>query len=285
MKKILILGGAGMAGHMITRYLKQFEDKYQIYTTARNMKSIYPDYYIDIEINKELTKLKKIIKTKHFDIVINCIGLLLPQCKNHLSKAIYINSFFPHWLEDITKDTAIKIIHLSTDCVFLGEKVEGYTEMDTPDEINNYGRCKAFGEIKNEKDLTLRLSIIGSELKINGSGLFHWFMKQKDEVGGYSKCYWNGITTFELAKQINKIINLDCNLTGLYQLAPDFKISKFDLLKKIATIFNKKIIIKANDSMIQNKTLLNGRKDEYYPQIPNYDVQLEEMRDFTEEYE
>ena len=71
MKKILILGAAGIAGHMITRYLKKFKSQYKIHTTARNNKYVKADYYIDII--KDLKKLKTIIKTQNYDIIINCI--------------------------------------------------------------------------------------------------------------------------------------------------------------------------------------------------------------------
>jgi len=179
MKKILILGSAGMAGHMITRYLLSLK-KYNLYTLARNDKYVYANYYIDIQ--KELDMLKPVIDTIKYDIIINCIGLLVSQAKENLKKALYINYVFPHWLENRTKNMNTKIIHLSTDCVFLGTK-GNYTETDKPDEISNYGMSKILGEIKNEKDLTLRLSIIGSELKKDGSGLFEWFMKQKGDIG------------------------------------------------------------------------------------------------------
>ena len=43
-------------------------------------------------------------------------------------------------------------------------------------------RSKALGEIINNKDLTLRTSIIGPELKRNGEGLFHWFMQQAGKI-------------------------------------------------------------------------------------------------------
>ena len=56
-----------------------------------------------------------------------------------------------------------------------------YNESDFRDADDIYGRSKALGEIINDKDLTIRTSIIGPELKLNGEGLFHWFMHQKEK--------------------------------------------------------------------------------------------------------
>ena len=275
-KKILICGAAGMAGHMITRYLSSL-NKYKIYTSAYNSKYVESDYCIDIE--KNLDNLEAIIEIEKFDIIINCIGILVKEANNNPSKAIYINSFFPHWLVDITKKTNTKIIHLSTDCIFSGKK-GNYTEEDIPDETNFYGRSKALGEIKNNKDLTIRMSIIGTELKSNGTGLLGWFLRQNGEIEGFTRAYWNGITTLELAKALNKIIQEKPMLNGLYQLAPDFNITKYNLLKIINKVFKKNLIIKPSPIQAQNKTLFNNRKDEFYYEIPSYVEQLINLKNF-----
>ena len=279
MKQILILGAHGMAGHMITSYLKQL-NKYEIFTLARDSKFGITDYYCDVEINIDM--LDGIINEDiDLDIVINCIGLLNKPANENPAKAIYLNSYLPHYLELITKNTNTKIIHLSTDCIFDGTQ-GNHSETDKPTEINYYGRSKALGEILNNKDLTLRLSIIGTELKKDGIGLLNWFLNQKGTITGYNNCYWNGITTLELAKQIDKIIEQNPNLSGLYHLAPDFNINKYELLCLAKKIWNKENIeIVAKKDFHQNKTLINSRKDEYNPQIPNYETQLKELYEYT----
>lgn len=279
MKKILILGAAGMAGHIIAKYLKLYSRDYEVYTTARDNTYINANYYIDIE--KDLEKLQNIISEEQFDIVVNCIGILMPDTNKNIARAIYTNSFFPHWLVGITKDTNTKIIHLSTDCVFSGKKGH-YTEQDIPDETHYYGRSKSLGEINNSKDLTLRLSIIGTELKPNGSGLLHWFLTQTGEVRGYSKVYWNGITTLELAKHIHLIIQHSPNLSGLYHLAPDFTITKYELLKLANEVFNKGLKILESPVLSQNKILINNRRIDFNPYIQDYKTQLEELKNFIE---
>lgn len=249
--KVMILGVAGMAGHTIYEYLKA-ESNYNLITVARNRKLINSTYIIkDVEYN--MNKLQKIVKKQKPDVIINCIGLLVKACDNNPRKAVFVNSYFPHILSTFKS----KIIHLSTDCVFSGKR-GNYKVDDEKDATGIYGKTKALGEIDNDKDLTLRMSIIGKELKDSGTGLFEWFMRQDEKISGYSNVYWSGITTLELAKAIYSIIEFNPELTGIYQLALSHKISKYTLLKLISKVWNKKITIKKNRDKICDKSLINS---------------------------
>lgn len=114
----------------------------------------------------------------------------------------------------------------------------------------------------NDKDLTIRTSIIGPELKSNGTGLLHWFLNQNDTISGYSRAFWSGVTTLELAKQTHEMIKQD--IKGLFQLCPD------DLLKLFARIWNKEIIIEKNAKYSVDKSLVCTRTDFIY-QRPNFE--------------
>ena len=106
-------------------------------------------------------------------------------------------------------------------------------------------------------------------------------MRQTGEIKGFARAMWNGITTFLLAQNIDKII--ESNLVGLYQLAPNYKISKYHLLRKIARIFNKKIVIKPDYKFKQDKTLIPSYRKNFTPIMPkNYEEMLIEMKKFIE---
>lgn len=270
-KRILVLGAGGMAGSMIYNYLNSL-DKYNISCTSRA--PVDNIFSIQIDIEKDMKVLEK--KITEFDIVINCIGILVKESEIDLARTIYINSLFPHLLESLTKDTPTKIIHLSTDCIFKGDITGKYSEDDLPTETNWYGRSKALGELKNGKDLTLRMSIIGPQLK-DSTSLFQWIITTKEKtLQGFDKVYWNGITTLELVKQIDRII--DTNLTGIYHLVPGCCISKGDLIRLINEIFDCEKLIESNNELHQNKVLMNNRIKEYDPKILGYRIQLEELK-------
>ena len=257
-----------MAGHVVTRYLESLK-KYNIINVSR---SRLDDKTIIVDVkNKKL--VKTILINEKPDIVVNCIGLLIKASEEHPDLAIYLNSYFPYYLEKLGKIYNFKLIHLSTDCVFSGEK-GNYSETDFKDGRDFYARTKALGEVINDKDLTFRTSIIGPELKKNGTGLFHWFMTQYGKVYGYTKVFWTGVTTLELAKAIDNAIDQD--ISSLYQLVPEKKISKYDLLNLIKEVWAKPIEILKDGRIVNDKSLFNNRKDFDY-KISDYRTMLVEL--------
>ncbi len=270
--KILVIGSNGMAGHIITKYLKQ---QGHTVTTSAKTKS---DINIDIEKISYTDSFFSMLTD--YDFVINCIGLLVKDSIDRPDRAAIINSWFPHYLEYNLKDSSTKLIHLSTDCVFDGEKGE-YVETDIHTEMNAYGSSKSNGEVNNTKDITFRMSIIGTEIKSNGTGLLNWIMTNPNiELQGWENAWWNGITTLQLAKCISQYIN-DPKISGVYHLVGNAnKINKYDLLCKINEIFSLgKIIIKTEGPKPVNKILIDTRKEIDF-KIPNYDIQLHELKDF-----
>lgn len=276
-KKVIVLGALGMAGHIMSQYLDE-TNEYEVFGIARTNDTKYIKKELDVQKFEELEKYFEEIKP---DIVINCIGILVAKSNSDLTTAIMMNSYLPHFLSQLGNKLNYKLIHISTDCVFSG-KTGGYNENSFRDGDDNYARTKALGEVINDKDLTIRTSIIGPELKSNGTGLLHWFLNQNDTIGGYSKAFWSGVTTLELAKQTHEMIKQD--VRGLFQLSPDDKISKFDLLKLFAKIWGKEIFIEENTKYSIDKSLICTRTDFIYAnnQRPNYEQMLIEAKDWMD---
>lgn len=274
--KVIVFGSNGMAGHIITRYLKQ--QHVEVVTVARSNADFICDIENYIDVNALLSKIDD-----SYDYVINCVGLLVKDSIERPDRAIIINSWFPHYLENFFKNKNTKIIHLSTDCVFDGNK-GFYTENETHTEKNSYGKSKSLGEINNEKDVTFRMSIIGTELKTNGTGLLNWTLTNKSpELPGWTNAYWNGITTLQLAKCIFKYMN-NPKITGVYHLVNNnLNISKYHLLCKINDVFNlRKTIVSTTGPKQVNKVLIDTRKIIDFGIPMDYTLQLQELKEFSD---
>jgi dTDP-4-dehydrorhamnose reductase len=267
-KKILVLGADGMAGHIIIDYLES--KKYNVFKTSRK-KSDEKSFIYDVVGDYE--EIENIIDKIKPQFVVNCIGVLNQFAQDNKSEAVLINSFLPHYLDKLSRVHKFKFIHISTDCVFSGEK-GGYKESDFADALSFYGKSKSLGEVVNDSSLTFRTSIVGPDTKENGIGLFNWFMKQSGEVKGFSNVIWTGVTTLELAKSIEKSFGLD--ITGLYHLVNNQKINKYDLLLLFKKWMKKEIEILKNDDYASDKSLINTR-DDFNFEIPSYDKMIEEM--------
>lgn len=275
--KILILGAGGMAGHVIALYLR--ENGVDVDTLSARNQLDDETKLVDVT---NLPALREILEAANYDVVVNCIGLLVKQSEDRKDLASYINAYLPHYLENYYANTSTKLVHLSTDCVFSG-KNPPYRENSEYDGELFYDRSKALGEVINDKDLTFRMSIIGPDMQESGIGLFNWFYAQTGELPGYTKAIWSGITTIELAKGIKSAI--DQNLTGLYHLVPEDNISKYDLLKLFKEIFDRNDIeIKPLDKAGADKTLINTRQDFNF-EVPDYKVMIEEMRDWVNSHQ
>lgn len=270
--KFLVIGCNGMAGHMISLYLK--EHGHNVAGFARS-----ESRYVRTETGDafDLSRVKDVIDKGKYDTVINCIGLLNQFAEKNHADAAFMNAFFPHYLAKITDGTDTQVIHMSTDCVFSG-KTGAYTEDALRDGTTFYDRSKALGELEDNKNLTLRQSIVGPDIKAKGIGLLNWFMQQSGEVNGYTEAMWTGQTTLQLAKTME--LAAEKRAYGLYNMVPDYNISKFDLLKLFNHYLrNDEIVIHAVHGVKADKTLIRTRFDFDY-RIPSYDTMICELADW-----
>lgn len=264
-----------MAGHMVSLYLK--EQGYDVTGFARK-KSEFVETIVGDAFDEQL--LWNIIKSKQYDSVVNCIGILNREAENFKAKAVYLNTYLPHLLENMTAETKTQIIHLSTDCVFSGKRGQ-YTENDMCDGETFYDRSKALGELKNDKDFTIRTSIIGPDLNSDGIGLLNWFLQKEGKIWGYTKAIWTGITTLQLAKCIEFIAENRVN--GLYNVVPRESISKYELLILCNHYLKIDYInILKSDQVIIDKSLKGELFRKIY-KIPGYEEMIQELAIWMEE--
>lgn len=270
-KKILVLGSTGMLGHQVVSYFLNFDD-YDVIDIAFRSKLREKTIVSDVT-NK--TTFEKVVTELRPDFIVNCIGILIHGSSN-VENAIYLNAYLPHQLKKISKNIGAKLIHISTDCVFSGDK-GGYIESDVKDGKGVYSQTKILGEIEDGANLTLRTSIIGPELKDNGEGIFHWFMSQSGDISGFTKAIWSGVTTIELAKAVKWSIESD--ITGLYHVTNNSSISKYELLKLFQKHTKKDIDIKPVDGNNVDKGFIDTRLLMNY-KIPSYDQMISDMVNF-----
>lgn len=260
--KILVLGTSGMLGNAVYRYFtsQTAHDVIGVVRSARSVSSLASEPRGQIVEGGDVENLDALVRV--FDrhrptIVVNCIGLVkqLDDAKNPLA-AIPINSVLPHRLARLCSLSDARLIHLSTDCVFSGDKGL-YVESDLPDARDVYGRTKLLGEVDYPNALTLRTSIIGHELS-GAHSLISWFLAQEGAVRGFSKAIFSGFPTVEIARIIDAHVIPRPELTGLYHLSAE-PIDKFNLLKLVAETYNKVIRIDEDPSLVIDRSLDSSR--------------------------
>ena len=261
-----------MAGHTIAFYFK--EKGHSVVAYSRSHFPYCENIVGDI-FDKD--RFVNVLRKGNFDVVINCIGILNKDAENNPAKAVYLNSYIPHFIVDVLHDYNTKFIHMSTDCVFIGN-TGPYIETSLCDGRTFYDLTKAMGEINDGKNLTFRNSIIGPDMHEKGIGLFNWFMKESGKVTGYKGAIWTGVTTLTLAKAMEKAIEDD--LCGLYHLVNNESISKFELLQLFSKYFKSETDTVLDECTIQSDKSLRNTRTDFMFEVPRYEEMIIEMKDW-----
>lgn len=273
--KILILGGTGMLGSMVTAFL--YDQGYNVTFTSRNPnpKSKIPCIYFDakkFDVNR--------FKAQEYDLIINCIGAI-KQKHNSPEDYYILNSVFPWKIAALCKLQCVKFIHVSSDCVWNGKLniPNKYKITSATDATDDYGISKAHGEPLEA--ITLRTSIIGPHNTEHG--LFEWLRRsKKTQVSGYTNHHWSGVTTLELSRIIHYIIQNKLFVNKVSLVASN-SLTKFELLNKINETFElKKEISEVVNVEEINRTFIDslGIKLRYY----DIDSQLKDLKEWMPKY-
>lgn len=257
--RVLILGASGMLGSSTLRILNSEEKNFQIFGTVRSKSCL--KHFLDRDARCLIDgidalsdhDLIDVLEKVRPDAVINCIGVIkqLHSVKNPLH-TLPINALFPHRLAHLCKLANARLVHISTDCVFTGNK-GGYVEGDFADARDLYGLSKYLGEVDYPHAVTLRTSIIGHELGTSLS-LVDWFLAQDGPVDGFCKAIFSGLPTNELARVIGTYVLSNPSLSGLYHVSAE-PISKYDLLRLIAEAYGHRIMINPSDRLVIDRSL------------------------------
>jgi dTDP-4-dehydrorhamnose reductase len=283
-EKVLVLGATGMLGHTTLRYFVD-RNKYPAVGSVRSEaavsllpRALRENICVGVDVEK-FDSLTKVFADVRPQVVINCIGLVkqLAQADDPLV-ALPINSLLPHRLAQLCAVSNARLIHISTDCVFSGNKGM-YREEDPSDASDLYGRSKFLGEVDYLHAVTLRTSILGPELN-SSHGLLGWFLSEQTEVLGYRKAIFSGLTTVELARVMHDFVIPNANIRGVYHVSTD-AIDKYALLQHVAEVYRAKTAIRPDDKLVIDRSLdstrfksLTAYKPPTWPQL------ITQMRDF-----
>ena len=231
--RVLIYGAGGMLGHKLYQQLKSGFEVFA--TTRKDFDSIgrFGIFDRDSIVEKvdilDIKSVRSAIERSKPDVVVNAVGVVkqLPESEDVI-KTLSTNSVFPQRLASLSSEYDFRLITLSTDCVFSGEK-GNYSENDIADASDLYGISKFLGEVKEKNCLTIRTSIIGRELTTNHS-LVEWFLSNRGKsVKGYVNAIYSGFPTIVLAKIVSDVITEHTELNGVYHVSNE-SINKFELL-------------------------------------------------------
>jgi len=285
--RVLILGGNGMLGHQLLKYLGENND---VRVTLRQELHAYSRYnlfnednaYPDVEVT-DYNRVSDVISEFVPEAVVNVVGIIKQRhSSNDRETSIELNALFPHKLAKLCHLSGSRLVHISTDCVFSGKK-GNYNEGDLSDAEDVYGKTKYLGEVNEKGAITLRTSIIGRELSRKAS-LLEWFLSQKKGVTGFKKAIFSGLTTIEMSRVIERVLVDYPDKYGIYHVSSS-PISKYELLKLINSVFSKQLIIEEDDKFICDRSLNSDKfRSEFQYSPPTWQGMIEELLKYNEGY-
>ena len=247
MTSVLILGGTGMLGSMLTEELSR-RPQIRLSATHRSLSQV-PQHaqisgvtWVPFDACEPNLDLALDACGRH-EWIINAIGITKPLIRDDdaqlIERAVRINVILPHAIAHFAADRGARVLQIATDCVYSG-LAGNYSETDPHDALDVYGKTKSLGECYASNATHLRCSIIGPEPK-DFKFLLEWFRSQRPgaQVNGFVNHRWNGITTLHFARLCAGIIENGIVLPHLQHVVPNGVISKAQMLHEFAAAYER----------------------------------------------
>jgi len=235
---MLITGVSGLLGSNLAYY---FKDKYDILGLYNSHPVLLEGIYTQKCDIAESHDIKRTITDFYPNIIIHCASLTnVDECEADKEFTRLVNVSATKNIAEAISDKDIKLIYISTDSVYDGEK-GNFSEDDEVNPQNIYGQTKYEGELevsKHPNSLILRTNLFGWNIQDKHS-LGEWVLKElkaNKRINGFKDAYFSTIYTLELARIID--IAIRKKITGVFNCGSTDSCSKYEFAVKIADFFS-----------------------------------------------
>jgi len=236
--KIGITGASGMLGTALVSRLSKI---HAIFATSRSKGAEGQNIEWSCFDLTDTTLLNKWLETNKPDVVIHCAAIVnVDLCEDNVKLATKLHIETTEVMANYLNSNGGRLIYISTDSVFDGEKQGAYSESDLVSPLNVYAKTKFFGEKSVQQmrnGLILRVNIVGWTQGKDAS-FFEWVLKgliDKVPLNLFHDVYFSPLHVDDLSLIIEKII--DRPIFGLYHCASNDSISKYDFGMQMAKVF------------------------------------------------
>jgi len=237
--KIGITGASGMLGTALVTYLSK--KKYEVFATSRSEGVQFSNVKWDCFDLSDITLLSKWLEKIEPDVVIHCAAIVnVDACEENISLATKIHVESTQVIASYLTSNCGRLIYISTDSVFDGEKQDAYTESYLANPLNVYSKTKLSGERPVEsmdKGLVLRVNIVGTT-KSGSSSFAEWLLVgliDKAPLNLFYDVCFSPLHVVDLSIIIGEIIEKP--IYGVYHCASNNSISKYEFGMMMAEIF------------------------------------------------
>ncbi|MCR5093131.1 MAG: dTDP-4-dehydrorhamnose reductase [Lachnospiraceae bacterium] len=242
MKKMMVTGSCGQLGRAVK---KRMGADWELLQTD----IFEADGIRSLDITN-VDAVLDFVRTEHPEVIINCAAYTaVDKQEQDVENSFRINSIGPRNLAIAAEETGARLVHISTDYVFSGDKETPYTEFDTPGPISVYGRSKLAAEnyIRefSRRHYILRTAWLYGEGR-NFARTMLELAKTRDNVSVVNDQIGNPTSADELARAIEYLIATDGY--GLYHATCEGVCSWADFAKEVFSLAGKDVHVEAISS-------------------------------------
>lgn len=236
--RVLITGASGILG---VNLALEAAKHHQVFGVV-NRHPLQTDAFKTLQADLlEPGALSRVLGETQPDWVIHCAALAdVDQCESQPELARRLNSELPGKLAEIVARGGARLVHISTDAVFDGQR-GGYTEEDQPNPLSTYAKTKLAGEQAvlqaNPDAVVARVNLHGWSLtgKRSLAEFFYYNLKAGNPVMGFTDVYFCPLLANHLAGLLLQV--LEAKLSSLYHVVSSECLTKYDFGLRIAERF------------------------------------------------
>lgn len=238
MTRFLVTGASGLLG---LNFALEFCHQHEIVAVV-NQHSLDGAPFEVVQADLlEPGRVSRLLDETRPEVIVHCAALALPdQSEKDPRYTGRLNTWLPGELARETRQRGIRLVHISTDSVFDGQR-GFYSESDTPGPLNTYARSKLAAEQEvasaNADAIIARVVFYGWSLygQRGLSEFFYYNLSAGKAVKGYTDVIFSPLLANDLARILVKMV--EKNLTGLYHVFSSESLSKYDFGVQIARCF------------------------------------------------
>lgn len=277
--RMLVLGSTGMLGHILCATLHRLgHDVLASWHSGPRPEDLtaFADLVGPVDLI-EPDAVRNLLEPIRPEVVLNCAGVIKQRAGSlDMASMIAMNALLPHRLAGACLTTGARLIQISTDCVFSGQRGH-YAETDPPDPPDAYGRSKLLGEVA-APHLTLRTSLVGWQRGDAADSLLGWYWSQRGgQARGFTRAHFSGLSTAAFSRLLAALCQDHGGLQGVFHVAAP-RISKYDLLAGLNRRLGAPVRLLPDDSLAIDRSL-NGQRflDATGLSLPDWDEMLDEL--------
>ena len=260
--KVLITGGSGL---LAVNWALSIRDNYAVTLLLHRKKISLSEVDTEIVSLDSLDKCLSVLVKYQPDILIHTAGLTnVEECETNPNLAQTVNVDLAKNIAIACSNQGVKLVHISTDHLFLGDQ-EFSTEGSVTNPVNNYAKSKFLGEqqvLENCKDaLIIRTNFYGwgTKYRQSFSDLILNKLKNNQQVNLFSDVFFTPILIDELSKRTHQLI--DTNTIGVFNIVSSERVSKYEFGIKLANYFNLDVDLINAVSIDDKSNLVKRSKD------------------------